>query len=191
MPIPEFFMGLGVRASPYEINMEKHEVQKQYFRSWVSYSIPMKPRDPISYADTVDSISYYIGYFDRGGRLIRFIKYIRQEQDADIINFSDRINGDRATYYEALRIENEKYRIGSRIDFERTEGLDAYFKIYSQNNTKGRHPYLVVTHTEFDDKYEYWPNGKLKTRTIVKSDGSRRQTFYNEQGQETATTTQP
>ena len=48
----------------------------QYFGSWASYQVPLRPQDPLEEAEARRREAYYVGHFDPHDRLVRFDKYL-------------------------------------------------------------------------------------------------------------------
>ncbi len=161
----------------------------QYFRSWVSYQIPMKPVDPVDFAGTEGAASFYLGRFDRNGRLVRFTKFLRQETPADAAatrQAAARPGGYHAAVPHPGGGRDDGYTLGEPIPFSDTEGREAYFRVLDGTESQAADLRLVRVGVQFDDQYEYWPDGTLKTRILTRADGSVRRVDHDRQGRETS-----
>lgn len=179
MPLPLLFTSaflLAPSVAGAAAETRPAERGHRYFRSWVSYQMPVKPTDPVAYEQSEDAVSLYRGEFDADGRLVRFTKLFREAQALGPATGEPAGVGD---YREALP-DGRGLRPGNRIDFRDTENQPAYFKVESVEGVPTLR--LITVSVEFDHHYSYWPNGALREHTLAKADGSRRTVRYDQQG---------
>lgn len=157
---------------------------KQYFKSWASYHIPMRPIDPIEYGATETLKAFYLGEFDAGDTLIRFTKYLRDARGTTRVTLPPSNSPMNQRYLSAVK-EQEQLRPGSEILYQETEGKSHYFRVVSIESGNVAKLELIHTSVFFVDEYSYWPNKQLKTRTTTKSDGTVLRTSFDESGKET------
>ena len=60
--------------APNERHMSPNRIQ--YFGSWGSYQVPLRPQEPLEEVEARQRESYYVGHFDHHDRLVRFDKYL-------------------------------------------------------------------------------------------------------------------
>lgn len=153
---------------------------EQYFKSWASYAIPMRPVHPISYEESEELSSYYLAVYDQQGNLTRFTKFVREALRTVDLKADDDLTLGTRLYFEATR----SGQIGQRIDFSATKGLENYLSGVVATLDRNVELKLMSQTVFFEDEYKYWPNGSLKHRIAWKSDGSRTETFFDESGRE-------
>jgi len=156
----------------------------QYFESWASYQIPMRPVHPIAYEQSEGLSAYYLAEYDDLGRLWKFTKFVRdivatQDLPANVVP-SDGSRTSGRSYFEVAGSGQP----GPNIAFPATQFLGEYFR--SQVSSVDAHFELqkISQKADFQDEYEYWPNGSLRHRITHKSDGSSAETFFDERGRQ-------
>lgn len=164
---------------------ESINIRKQYFKSWASYQIPIRPTQPISYHETESLISYYLGDYDEGGQLVRFTKFLRKStpDGAVPIKGGHPIGG--VLYFSAEPHGQMGYSVGDPLTFEKTANLTVYYKGNVKPGDQMAKLELIQTELFFVDDYSYWPNGHLKSRTMQKYTGEVQHKYYDEIGHET------
>ena len=175
------FLGLSIMSNASATDSQSNV--PQYFRSWASYEIPMRPTGPVKYIETEALSSYYVGAHDASGRLKRFIKLWRRTEPAGHADIGAVSPVSGPVYFLAIHIKEDEYRRGDRIEYAKTENAPVYFK---GTLIQGGHDLvleLVHVIAFFDDQYEYWPNGKLRARVLRKQDGETQRTTFDESGQ--------
>jgi hypothetical protein len=162
------------------------EDRRQYYKSWVSYQIPMRPADPIGFEQTELLPSFYLAYFDRSNHLKRFVKYLTHQTSIGTRELPEKKNPNTILYFEALPkgTASDAFELGREVLYPATEGHPVYF--VGVVDKEGDHVDLRLVRREifFDDSYSYWPNGELKERILTKKDGTTVKTRFDEHGKE-------
>lgn len=181
---------LTMKAFRMSSTQDRQPHGRQYFKSWESYQIPMRPTGPVEYRETEPLDSFYLATYDGEGRLARFIKYLVSREDAGERPLPDARPPEAAVYFEALPAAetlDEEPAPGREVSYEETEGAAAFFK--GRVTAGGRTARLqrVGRRVFFTDEYLYWPDGKLKERKMTKEDGTVVSSSYDESGREVRT----
>ena len=158
--------------------------RQQYFKSWSSYHIPMRPVEPIKYNDTEPFVSYYLAFYDGENNLIKFIKYLRKSQSAGSIALVQMRKPKTTLYFEAVTNTEDRLSFGNEIDFSSTENSSVYYKGVVDDEGRSVNLELIQKTEFFTDEYRYWPNKKLKERVMRKKDGYVINNSYGESGKE-------
>ena len=161
---------------------DSRDNQKKYFRSWSSYQIPMRPVGPVSYGETEALTSYYIAVYDGQGRLRDFTKMLKRADPAGSMDIPavSPLNGEM--YFAAVASSANGYRTGERISYAQTEHADRFFKGTLSQGSREMVIELVRVAVFFEEHYEYWPNGKLKSRISRKESGEIMRTTFDQSG---------
>jgi hypothetical protein len=164
-------------AQPAEFSKRR----KQYFKSWASYEIPMRPANPVSYSETEGLTTYYLGEYDEQANLVRFVKFLREVRASERARVP--VEGrNKTVYFDALP-EGNRYRPGRQLAYAETEGRPAYFT-GSPGGENRADVNLVMQTVFFDDEYSYWPNRQLKQRVMRKKDGTVLKWAFDRAGNE-------
>ena len=163
---------------------EIKNIRKQYFKSWASYQIPMRPTQPLSYQETENLASYYLGYYSEDGRLVRFIKFLRKPTPGGTVQLEHSKATAGILYFSAEKHGQAEYSVGSPLNFEQTSSHAVYYKGIVKPNDNTVKLELIQTDVFFVDDYTYWPNGNLKSRTMQKQTGEIQHKDYDESGTE-------
>lgn len=157
--------------------------KRQYYKTWVSYKIPMQPTGPITYAETEKLNSFYLAYYN-GQQLVRFIKYLVKKKELGIIKLSQSRTTHLKIFFESLTDLNNltESSLGEEISYIATENKQTYYVGYVDNTGFSMQLQQVEHQIFFCDDYAYWPDGTLKERVMTKQDGSILRTQYDERG---------
>jgi hypothetical protein len=145
-----------------------------YFRSFASYEIPFRPDEPVEdFAGTEGLKSFYRAYFDAGGRVRQFDKLLMvrsEEEDREFKLSADEKPGS-TVYFEVVRDPLTRVPgIGKRLTYPETEQLPEFFAGEVDSLGKACRVLLLGREISFSDTYEYWPTGRLRTRSTTKKD---------------------
>jgi hypothetical protein len=164
-------------------NNNQSDGSKQYFKSWNSYQIPLKPSGPIGYEETESLTSYYLGWFGNDNELLKFTKFLKQSESVgfDSLDSISQVQG--IMYYRAKKSLEGVFIREQRIEYVQTEGISNYFKGTIEQNKNVIKLELIRINSMFDE-YSYWPNGKLKSRRMSKENGDIMYYSYDEEGKE-------
>jgi hypothetical protein len=158
--------------------------RQQYFKTWTSYSIPMRPAGPISYAETKALRAYYLAFYDHDDNLARFVKYYREPQPAGGITLGRAYEPSTVLFFEAALEWDKQPAVGKEIDFLSTEKLSPYYQGVVEKDGRFAQLSLITTTVLFADDYQYWPNKQLKERVMHKEDGTTTRHLYDKSGKE-------
>lgn len=158
--------------------------RQQYFKSWSSYHIPMRPVKPIMYNDTEQLVSYYLAFYDDENNLVKFIKYLRKSQSAGSIALVQMRKPKATLYFEAVTNTENHLSPGKELNFSSTENPSVYYRGVVDEEGRSVNLELIQKTVFFTDEYSYWPNKKLKERAMQKKDGSIIHSSYGESGKE-------
>jgi hypothetical protein len=160
------------------------KLKQQYFKSWASYQIPMRPIDPIGYIDTESLTSFYLAEYDDRDELVRFTKYLRKAAATKEMPPNDRRPAGNFGYFSALPDDEGHFKPRAEIYYGDTEGSSEYFRTYVAKADNVLKMELIRTTVFFMDEYAYWPNKHLKSRIMHKKDGTVIKVSYDETGNE-------
>jgi len=179
-----FFKDEG--ASMNSVAHTKEQLRRQYFKSWASYPIPMRPVDPIDFKETESLNAFYLAYYDDSSRLVRFVKYLVDREEIEEKRLNNSLSANAFHYFEAVPSRDNEYKWapGRAIEYCQVESLGRYIKATVSHSGAFAHLVLIVHHIVFTDDYSYWPNGKLRARVQTKQDGTTIRSSYNEAGNE-------
>lgn len=164
----------------------QEEEKRQYYKSWVSYRIPVRPVDPINFSDTESLVAFYLGYHDKKGFLKRFVKYLIESEDLGEVALSKEMPPNSILYYEAPPpgTDWKRFVLDKELKYLETENLASYIKAEVSRSIRFLKLQRIERIIVFTDEYEYWPNGKLKHRVLTKRDGTVVESSYDEMGSE-------
>src|SRR4051812_1665221 len=101
-------------------------VRTAYFRSFVSYRIPFQPEDEISYAETEGLNSYYVGRYDREGRLVEFEKILLQKLESRDMDVQKEY-GSPVRLFFAAEQHGSALNAGRELAYAETERLPGFY----------------------------------------------------------------
>jgi len=145
----------------------------RYFRSFVSYEMPFRPDEPVEgFAETEGLKSFYRVYFAADDRVHQFDKLlmVRAEKEGRAVELSEKEAPGSAVYFEVDRDrETGEVSVGKRLKYPETEHIVEF--VAGQADSSGRVCQTVVFKREiaFSDTYDYWPTGRLRLRTTIKT----------------------
>ncbi len=154
-----------------------------YYRSFVSYTIPFQPEGEIPFGGTEGLRSFYVGRHDEGGRIVRFLKIILVREDVREIELPENEEtGSRLFFRVDQRPEVETSDVGGRIAYDETEAMTRFFE--GEVGESGRNCRVTLFRKEvaFRDEYHYWPNGNLRERHQSRGDDRESVWHYDEAG---------
>ncbi len=158
---------IGVAMSEdKEINFHK-----QYYESWSSYQIPIRPSGQIQYNDTEELSSFYIGLKNSNGDLFKFTKIWKDIDPAEIVKVSEVSAVNTIIYYSSIKSLDGSFHKNKQINYSQTEGLPNYFQGILVQGSESMKLEFVRVITLFTDEYSYWDNGQLKLRIMTKENG--------------------
>ena len=96
----------------------------QYYKTWASYNIPMRPVDPIDYIETELLNSFYLAYYNQDKQLVRFIKYLLEKKAIEEKQLSETKAPHSIIYFESIDAE-----VGKEISYSATENYTFYYII--------------------------------------------------------------
>lgn len=163
---------------------ESGKQREQYFRSWASYHIPMRPVEPISYAETEPMETYYLAIYNNSGDLVRFTKYLRERGAAGRVSLAAKRSPRSMIYLEATADASGHFGAGKELSYLQTKGVPAYFKGIVDDTGLSADIEFVRQIVFFTDQYSYWPNKKLKERVMHGDDGTVIRSFFDQSGTE-------
>ena len=127
--------------------------------------------------------SYYIGSHDAEKRVVQFIKILLVSEDHRDIRLSEPEEPGTTIYFRLDQPADDGIAaVGSRVDYADTEAMTRIFE--GQVGASGWDCRATLFRREpaFKDVYSYWPNGRLKTRTLWSSDGRKSVWHFDEAG---------
>jgi hypothetical protein len=164
------------------------EERRQYYKSWASYQIPMRPTDPVDFKQTETLDAFYLAAYDADGRLRRFTKYLVERAPVGRQPLAGSRPPHSILYFAAPSATDDapppKLAPADEIDYPATEGLVSYFKGQVDDSGKALELERIRRRTFFVDEYVYWPNGKLKERVMTGADGTAKKSSFDEDGQQ-------
>ena len=164
-------------------NQPTSEERLQYYKSWASYQIPMRPVDPIDFAQTEPLTSFYLATFDQSNRLKRFVKYLVERKSVGIRHLQGRSAPNSVVYFAALPSSAaSEVDMGKALVYQDTAGCSVYFRGVVDSTGDQADLQMVRRSIFFTDEYSYWPNGQLKERVMTKKDGTVVKTRFDEHG---------
>ena len=166
-------------------NMHNRSVkQKSYYKSFVSYKIPLVLKDAVAFEDTKGLSSYYIGYYDDNGQLVRVAKILLQRVTKQEVDLAAKRAPGTLVFFAANRDDAGTPGQGDELSYAETESLEEYWQ--GQVAATGDRAELSLLRRTmfFDDTYSYWESGALKRRVLSKSDGSKSTWEFDEQGRQ-------
>lgn len=83
-------IGFAILAYGCSNANENYRGGSYYFKDWVSYKIPFKPYNRISYDEAKNRLTFYEAHYDSAGRIVSFKKYLHNRLEWQ----------DTYTYYE-------------------------------------------------------------------------------------------
>ncbi len=140
--------------------------QPRYYRSFVSYQIPFRPSEPITFEESEGLVSYYIAHHDEAGRVVRFdkIQLVRAVKGTRACPLPTPIAPGAVVYFAATA----GGPAGDPLEYGETEGLDEIFAGEVGPDGMTVNATLLRRERAFSDAYDYWPDGALKRRTMTK-----------------------
>lgn len=174
---------LGVTFMYAQQASESRREKKQYFISWASYQIPMRPTGPVTYIETEWLVSYYLGKYDTDGNLVRFTKFLRELRPTGQMRKPDQ-QAPKAKYFEVIESADNQSKPGREIPYSGTEGRASYFRVLHGVLSQQPPLELVLQTVFFEDEYSYWPNKTLKSRVTKKEDGTVNRREFDSSGKE-------
>lgn len=154
----------------------------QYFESWVSYSIPVRPSRPISYADTENLASFYLATIDRRGQLLKFVKYWKKIEKIRKEELEGASAASGYLYFTEAESNSGKVSRGLPIPYAQTEQRTRYIRGTLHQGSALLELELVQIKYLSVDEYEYWPNGSLRMRRLTKENGTVSQFRFDDAG---------
>lgn len=88
----------------------------------------------------------------------------------------------RVLYFTAIPQGDGRVAVGHQVEYAETKTERQYFRIVPRSAEKPSMAEFIRVNILFEERYEYWPNGKLKHRSSMKEDGTVAETDYDEQG---------
>lgn len=162
---------------------KKSDGQKQYYKSRVSYQIPIRLVDPIDYEQTESLRSFYLAEWTKSGQLAYVIKYITDSEPAKSLYIIEPKPPGASLYFEATPSRRTQANPGKEINYLETEGQNLYFKAKVDESGHRIGFDKVRRKIFFKDEYSYWPDGSLKDRILSREDGSISKYHFNQAGQ--------
>ncbi len=155
----------------------------RYFRSFAPYEIPFRPDEPVEdFADTEGLKSFYRAYFDSEVRVRQFDKLLlvrAEKEEREIVLSAKELPGS-AVYFAVLR--DPQPGVGKQLTYSNTEQLAEFFTGAVESSGQTCRAVLFQREIAFSDTYDYWPNGRLRTRTMTKKDHPPLVVHFNDKG---------
>jgi hypothetical protein len=160
----------------------------QYYRSFRSYEIPFRPDEPIEFGETEGLRSFYVAHHDPCGRVVRFdkLRVVRLDPRRRQVQLPGTEEPGATVYFRGEGDPARSTQIGERLKYSETEPLSHFFvgKVGPLGQTF--QATLYCREIAFSDRYEYWPNGRLKKRTMSGPDMPESVAEYDEKGRPVA-----
>jgi hypothetical protein len=161
-------------------------VTKRIYKSFADYEVPFRPQQPIAYAQTEGLASYYVGWHRADGRLLRFTKFLLQADAPFEFDLPEPREPGSTLYSPGEQDEGGTLSAGGgAIEYSATEELLQYVRATvfpGGTRAAGRNIQKVPF---FEERYVYWPNGRLRERIGIRQDGSWSRWQYDRHGRET------
>lgn len=138
-----------------------------YYRSFASYEIPFRPVDPVPFAGTEGLRSFYVAYHDPAGRVVRFdkVQCVRASKDVQTLPMSGDAAAGSAVYFAAVADPSSgAVRPGGMLGYGGTEDRGEFFAGVVGPTGNECTVTRMRRDVAFTDRYEYWPNGRLRSR---------------------------
>jgi hypothetical protein len=156
-------------------------IKPQYFKDWISYSIPEKPDGPLPFVETKSLDSFCMAYFGELGRLARFVKYLVRRHPLGNLPLGKTRPPGSLIFFPVCELK--EIPSTQDISYASTEGKDSYFE--GRVGLVGDAVALVKVTRElfFDDNWAYWPNGKPRERHLINGHSTAKTTKYDQKGE--------
>jgi hypothetical protein len=159
------------------------ELGIKYYRSFISYEIPLQPEGEIPFEETEGLRSFYIGYHGKEGRVLQFVKILLVREEVRSVELSEKEDPGARVFFRVIRDpESRKAILGERLPYAKTEKITELFEGVVGDNGRDCQVTLYRKEQALKDMYIYWPNGNLKERILQRRDDHKSVWHYDQDG---------
>ncbi len=153
-----------------------------FYQSFDGYAVPPKPLNPIPFAQTEVLTSFYIARRDQCARLTWFTKILLRRESTTRITWEEHEPTGSAIFFRVQRDGPGIAKNGAVIRYECTLSEDEYFRGKVSPSGHDVQAELLSRVVVLADVYSYDDSGRLKTRKMVRTDGSATVCLYDQRG---------
>lgn len=146
-----------------------------YFATWTGYAPPVRPHNPLSYAQAEAARAFSVFRFDEEGRVASFEKWLATATPGDPSRFPGRAPGP-GRHFGA--VDGRGAGAPARpLSLEDTQGMTEYFRIHGDAHGGVVALEHVRRERTLRHEYLYWDNGALREFRYETESGAGVQQF--------------